>query len=46
MMGAKRHPNQYLQNSRFSYPLRLDANHTLDRKQRHPGLLGSLMNMC
>lgn len=29
MMGAKRHPNQYLQNSRFSYPLRLDANHTL-----------------
>jgi galactokinase/mevalonate kinase-like predicted kinase len=29
MMGAKRHPNQYLQNSRFSFPLRLDANHTL-----------------
>jgi galactokinase/mevalonate kinase-like predicted kinase len=29
MMGAKRHPDQYLQNSRFEYPLRLDENHTL-----------------
>ena len=29
MMGAKRHPDQYLQNSRFSFPLRLEENHTL-----------------
>ncbi len=29
MMGAKRHPDQYLQSSRFSYPLRLEENHTL-----------------
>ena len=29
IMGAKRHPDQYLQNSRFNYPLRLEENHTL-----------------
>jgi len=29
MMGAKRHPNQYLQNADFRYPLRLEENHTL-----------------
>ena len=29
LMGAKRHPDQYLQNSRFDYPLRLEENHTL-----------------
>ena len=29
LMGAKRHPDQYLQNSGFSYPLRLQENHTL-----------------
>ena len=29
LMGAKRHPDQYLQNSCFSYPLRLQENHTL-----------------
>ena len=29
LMGAKRHPDQYLQNARFSFPLRLDENHTL-----------------
>ena len=29
LMGAKRHPDQYLQNARFDYPLRLEENHTL-----------------
>jgi galactokinase/mevalonate kinase-like predicted kinase len=29
LMGARRHPNQYLQNSRFSFPLRQEENHTL-----------------
>ena len=29
LMGARRHPNQYLQNSQFSFPLRLEENHTL-----------------
>ena len=29
LMGAKRHPNQYLQNCHFEYPLRLEENHTL-----------------
>jgi galactokinase/mevalonate kinase-like predicted kinase len=29
LMGAKRHPNQYLQNADFRYPLRLEENHTL-----------------
>jgi galactokinase/mevalonate kinase-like predicted kinase len=29
LMGAKRHPDQYLQNARFAYPLRLEQNHTL-----------------
>jgi galactokinase/mevalonate kinase-like predicted kinase len=29
MMGAKRHPDQYVQNSRFEFPLRLEQNHTL-----------------
>lgn len=29
LAGAKRHPDQYLQNSLFKYPLRLDENHTL-----------------
>ena len=29
LMGAKRHPDQYLQNSSFQFPLRLDENHTL-----------------
>lgn len=27
--GAKRHPEQYLQNSNFQFPLRQDENHTL-----------------
>ena len=29
LMGARRHPNQYLQNSHFSFPLRQEENHTL-----------------
>ncbi|MGC8887882.1 MAG: bifunctional fucokinase/fucose-1-phosphate guanylyltransferase [Verrucomicrobiia bacterium] len=29
LMGAKRHPDQYLQNAKFEYPLRLEENHTL-----------------
>ncbi len=29
LMGARRHPDQYLQNARFHFPLRRDANHTL-----------------
>ena len=29
LMGGKRHPDQYLQNSSFRSPLRLDENHTL-----------------
>lgn len=29
LMGARRHPDQYLQNSRFTFPLRHEANHTL-----------------
>ncbi|MGV3772297.1 MAG: fucose pyrophosphorylase domain-containing protein, partial [Verrucomicrobiales bacterium] len=29
LMGAKRHPDQYLQDSNFGYPLRLEENHTL-----------------
>ncbi len=29
LMGAKRHPDQYVQNARFEYPLRLEENHTL-----------------
>lgn len=29
LIGAKRHPNQYLQNTKFSVPLRLQENHTL-----------------
>jgi galactokinase/mevalonate kinase-like predicted kinase len=29
LMGARRHPDQYLQNARFACPLRQDANHTL-----------------
>lgn len=29
LMGAKRHPDQYLQNSRFQFPLRHEENHTL-----------------
>ena len=29
LMGAKRHPDQYIQNSHFDYPLRLEENHTL-----------------
>lgn len=29
LAGAKRHPDQYLQNSVFEYPLRLDENHSL-----------------
>ena len=29
LAGAKRHPDQYLQNSSFRFPLRLDENHTL-----------------
>jgi galactokinase/mevalonate kinase-like predicted kinase len=27
--GARRHPDQYVQNSRFEYPLRQEENHTL-----------------
>ena len=29
VMGARRHPDQYLQNSQFKFPLRLEQNHTL-----------------
>ncbi|MHB1307983.1 MAG: bifunctional fucokinase/fucose-1-phosphate guanylyltransferase [Limisphaerales bacterium] len=29
LMGARRHPDQYLQNTRFEFPLRQDENHTL-----------------
>jgi galactokinase/mevalonate kinase-like predicted kinase len=29
VMGARRHPDQYLQNSRFEFPLRREQNHTL-----------------
>ncbi len=29
LAGAKRHPDQYLQNSSFRFPLRRDENHTL-----------------
>ncbi|MBI4327368.1 MAG: bifunctional fucokinase/L-fucose-1-P-guanylyltransferase [Chloroflexi bacterium] len=29
LMGARRHPDQYLQNSRFEIPLRQEENHTL-----------------
>ena len=29
LAGAKRHPDQYVQNAAFGYPLRLDENHTL-----------------
>jgi galactokinase/mevalonate kinase-like predicted kinase len=29
LVGAKRHPDQFVMNSRCDYPLRLDANHTL-----------------
>ncbi len=29
VMGARRHPDQYLQNSRFDLPLRQEQNHTL-----------------
>ena len=29
LAGAKRHPDQYVQNSSFRFPLRLDENHTL-----------------
>lgn len=29
LAGAKRHPDQYLQNSVFGFPLRLEENHTL-----------------
>ncbi|MCL5096152.1 MAG: bifunctional fucokinase/fucose-1-phosphate guanylyltransferase, partial [Candidatus Omnitrophica bacterium] len=29
LAGARRHPDQYLQNARFAFPLRLEENHTL-----------------
>jgi galactokinase/mevalonate kinase-like predicted kinase len=29
LMGARRHPDQYLQNAHFEYPLRREQNHTL-----------------
>jgi hypothetical protein len=29
LAGARRHPDQYLQNTRFSFPLRQEENHTL-----------------
>jgi galactokinase/mevalonate kinase-like predicted kinase len=29
LVGAKRHPDQFVQNARFEYPLRLEENHTL-----------------
>ena len=29
LMGARRHPDQYLQNARFTFPLRQEENHTL-----------------
>ena len=35
LMGAKRHPDQYLQNARFEYPLRLEENHTLWVENSH-----------
>lgn len=35
LMGAKRHPDQYLQNAKFEYPLRLEENHTLWVENSH-----------
>ncbi len=35
LMGARRHPDQYLQNSRFRFPLRRDENHTLWVENSH-----------
>ncbi|MCX7872502.1 MAG: bifunctional fucokinase/fucose-1-phosphate guanylyltransferase [Verrucomicrobiae bacterium] len=35
LMGAKRHPDQYLQNACFEYPLRLEENHTLWVENSH-----------
>jgi hypothetical protein len=29
LMGGRRHPDQYLQNARFAFPLRQEDNHTL-----------------
>lgn len=29
LMGAKRHPDTFLQNARFHYPLKFDLNHTV-----------------
>ena len=29
LVGAKRHPDQFVQNARFDYPLRLEQNHSL-----------------
>ena len=29
LAGGRRHPDQYLQNTRFSFPLRREENHTL-----------------
>ena len=29
LAGAKRHPDQYLQNASFRFPLRLEENHSL-----------------
>jgi galactokinase/mevalonate kinase-like predicted kinase len=35
LMGGKRHPDQYLQNSHFEYPLRREENHTLWVENSH-----------
>ncbi|MBM3880920.1 MAG: bifunctional fucokinase/L-fucose-1-P-guanylyltransferase [Verrucomicrobia bacterium] len=35
LMGAKRHPDQYLQNAVFQFPLRLEENHTLWVENAH-----------
>jgi galactokinase/mevalonate kinase-like predicted kinase len=35
LTGAKRHPDQYLQNSRFGFPLRLEENRTLWVENSH-----------
>ncbi|MGC8743366.1 MAG: bifunctional fucokinase/fucose-1-phosphate guanylyltransferase [Verrucomicrobiia bacterium] len=35
LMGAKRHPDQYLQNAKFEYPLRLEENHSLWVENSH-----------
>ncbi len=47
LAGAKRHPDQYLQNSTFRFPLRLDAeSHALGGEQLHSGQLETGARSC